>query len=314
MLRVEKENIRDLLIFSLREILGLSQAGGKSKSDVKILQMLGVIGGSGLYELEGIKVLEELEISTPFGKPSAPLLVGEVEGKRVVFLARHGREHSYPPHLVPYRANLWALREVGVTRVFAVSAVGGINPLLKPGDFVLVDNFLDFTKGREVTFYEGRLSKEVEGSDEVARLLREGKVVHIDVTDPYCPQMRETVARILEEKGFRFHDRGVYACTEGPRFETRAEIKALSLLGADVVGMTGVPEVVLARELTMCYCSLCVVANPAAGISQNRLTSDEVINLMKEKEKQIKGIILELIKRLEDRSCSCADILKGAEV
>ncbi len=277
--------------------------------------MLGIIGGSGLYSLEGLKIVEELSINTPFGRPSSTVLIGELEGKKVAFIARHGREHSFPPHLVPYRANLWALREVGVNRVLAVSAVGSINKVIKPGDFVLIDSFLDFTKGREHTFYEGINSPDVKGTDKVAELLRNKKVVHIDVSEPYCPQMRNLLGTILLEKGVRYHTRGVYACTEGPRFETPAEIRALELLGADVVGMTGYPEVALARELAMCYISLCVVANPAAGISQNRLTSDEVLELMKEKEALIREIVREFLLKLpEERSCGCEDILEGAEV
>ena len=277
--------------------------------------MLGIIGGSGIYKLEGIKVVEEKEIKTPFGEPSSPVVIAKIEGKKVAFLARHGKGHKYPPHLVPYRANLWALREVGVKRVLGISAVGGINKLLLPGDFVVVDDFLDFTKSRKSTFYEGIYSPNVDGNDQVARLLNEKKVVHIDVSQAYCPQMREVLIGVLQEKGFRHHRKGVYACTEGPRFETPAEIKMLEKLGADIVGMTGYPEVVLARELTMCYASLCVVANPAAGIAGYRLTSDEVINLMKQKEKEIKEIVVEFIKRLpEERTCGCDKVLEGAEV
>ncbi len=277
--------------------------------------MLGIIGGSGLYELDGLKVEDEKTLRTPFGEPSSPLVLGELEGRKVAFLSRHGRDHSIPPHLVPYRANLWALREVGVKRVLAVSAVGGINRLLRVGDFVVIDNFMDFTKGRASTYYEGRFSANVEGEDKVANLLKGKKVVHIDVTESYCPQMRSLLIDILSRRGLRHHKAGVYACTEGPRFETSAEIKALERLGADVVGMTGYPEVVLARELTMCYASLCVVANPAAGISDHRLTSDEVIELMKQKEEEIKGVITEFIRLLpQERKCGCENVLEGAEV
>ncbi len=277
--------------------------------------MIGIIGGSGLYDLEDLKVIEEVAPETPFGSASSPVIVGEIHGKRVAFLARHGRDHSHPPHLVPYRANLWALRKAGVTRVLGVSAVGSINKLFRAGDFVVIDNFLDFTKKREDTYYEGRFSKEVEGEDRVAQLLREKKVVHIDVTDPYCIQMRLQLIEILEEIALRHHPAGVYACTEGPRFESAAEIKMLEKVGADVVGMTGYPEVVLARELTMCYASLCVVANPAAGISQGRLTSDEVLELMAEREKDIKRVVSEFIRRLpEEKTCGCDRVLDGAEV
>ncbi len=277
--------------------------------------MLGIIGGSGLYHFEELEIREERRISTPFGEPSAPVLIGRLGGREVAFLARHGKDHSYPPHLVPYRANLWALREVGVERVLAISAVGSINRLFKPGDFVLIDSFIDLTRGREKTYYEGKFSRKVEGKDKVAELLREGKVVHIDVSEPYCPELRAVLAGILEEGRYRFHPAGVYACTEGPRFETPAEIGMLEKLSADVVGMTGCPEVVLARELTMCYASLCVVANPAAGISSVRLTSDEVLEMMSAKEREIREILKILAKRLPDRrSCSCGDILEGAAV
>ena len=277
--------------------------------------MIGVIGGSGLYDLEDLKVVEEVSPETPFGSASSPVIVGEIHGKRVAFLARHGRDHSYPPHLIPYRANLWALRKAGVTRVLAISAVGSINKLFRAGDFVVIDNFLDFTKKREDTYYEGKLSKEVEGEDKVADLINSKKVVHIDVTDPYCIQMRLQLIEILEDMSLRHHPAGVYACTEGPRFESAAEIKMLEKVGSDVVGMTGYPEVVLARELTMCYASLCVVANPAAGISQGRLTSDEVLDLMAEREKDIKRVVSEFIRRLpEEKTCDCDRVLDGAEV
>ncbi len=277
--------------------------------------MLGIIGGSGLYNLEEFKLTGSFSLNTPFGKPSSEVKLCEYEGRKVAFISRHGEGHSYPPHLVPYRANLWALREVGVNRVLAVSAVGSINRDYKPGDFVLVDSFLDFTKERASTYYEGRFSKKVEGNDEVARLLNEGKVVHIDVSEPYCPQIRKELSEVLRKLGLEFHYGGVYVCTEGPRFESVAEIKMLEKLGGDVVGMTGYPEVVLARELTMCYASLCVVANPAAGISQNRLTSDEVIELMKNREKDIETILKEFIRYLsESRTCGCKNALEGAEV
>jgi len=277
--------------------------------------MLGIIGGSGLYKLEGVKVKKELEVRTPFGEPSSPVVIAEIEGREVAFLARHGKNHEYPPHMVPYRANLWALREVGVKRVLGISAVGGINELLMPGDFVVIHDYLDFTKTRKSTYYEGKYSVDVKGGDKVAKLLREKKVVHVDMSEAYCPEMRELLIQIFKEKGMRFHPKGVYACTEGPRFETPSEIKMLKLAGADVVGMTGYPEVALARELTMCYVSVCVVANPAAGIAGYRLTSDEVIKLMKEKEEEIKEIVLEFVKKLpEIRHCECEKSLEGAEV
>ncbi len=277
--------------------------------------MIGVIGGSGLYKLEGFEIVKKLKVGTPFGEPSSEVVIAKVGDRELAFISRHGEGHVYPPHLVPYRANLWALRELGVNRVLAVSAVGGINRAFKPGDFVVIDDLLDLTKNRKDTFYEGKFSLPVDGNDKVAKLLKEGKVVHIDASQLYCPQMRSLLFEVLEDLKLSYHPSGVYACTEGPRFETPAEIRAIERLGGDVVGMTGYPEVVLARELTMCYASICIVANPAAGIAGYRLTSDEVIGLMKEKEQEIGRLIVEFVKRLpEERTCGCDRILDGAEV
>ncbi|MFN3871091.1 MAG: S-methyl-5'-thioadenosine phosphorylase [Aquificaceae bacterium] len=277
--------------------------------------MIGIIGGSGLYKLDIFNVLERIEIRTPFGEPSSPVVVAKVGDKEVFFISRHGEGHIYPPHKVPYRANLWAFRELGVNRVLAISAVGSINKKFHPGDFVLVDDLLDFTKKRENTFYEGKYSIPVKGEDKVAKLLKEGKVVHIDSTQLYCPQMRAVMMEVLEDLKLPYHLSGTYACTEGPRFETPAEIRMIEKLGGDVVGMTGYPEVVLARELTMCYTSLCIVANFAAGIAGYPLTSDEVINLMKQKEEEIGKVILEFLKRIpQERVCRCDNILEGADI
>ncbi|MFN3471297.1 MAG: S-methyl-5'-thioadenosine phosphorylase [Aquificaceae bacterium] len=277
--------------------------------------MIGVVGGSGLYKLEGFEIVDKIKVRTPFGDPSSPVVMVKVAGKKLFFLSRHGEGHTYPPHLVPYKANLWAFRELGIKRVIAISAVGGINRKLSPGDFVVVDDLLDFTKKRKDSFYEGKFSLPVDGEDKVARLLKEGKVVHIDATQLYCPQMRRVMIGVLERLKLPYHASGVYACTEGPRFETPAEIRMIERLGGDVVGMTGYPEVVLARELAMCYMSLCVVANPAAGIAGYRLTSEEVINLMKQKEEEIGRILAEFVKELpEERDCGCEKILDGAEV
>ncbi|MFN3813463.1 MAG: S-methyl-5'-thioadenosine phosphorylase, partial [Aquificaceae bacterium] len=203
---------------------------------------------------------------------------------------------------------------VGVRRILAISAVGSINPRFSPGDYVIVDDFLDLTKRRECTYYEGIRSQKAKGDDKVARLLREGKVVHVDMSEPYCSHMRRVLADVLEERRLPYHSAGTYACTEGPRFETPAEIKAIEKLGGDIVGMTGYPEVVLAKELTMCYASLCVVTNPAADVG-HRLTSEEVISLMKKKEKEIRDILMQFIERLPGtRECNCVNALEGAEI
>jgi len=279
--------------------------------------MLGIIGGSGLYQIDGIKILDEIAIETPFGEPSDKYIITQYKGRKVVFLPRHGKGHKYPPHLINFRANIWGFRKLGVDKILSISAVGGINPNLNPGDFVISDQFIDFTKSRVQTFYEGVCSKndDTEIKDEVSELLKNKRVVHIDVTDPFCPEMRDVLIKVCDKNNFPFHQKGVYAATEGPRLETSAEIKFLRLIGADIVGMTLVPEIVLARELKMHFASISVVTNLAAGISQNRLTSDEVVEMMKEKNEQIKTVVLDFIENIPERfNCECENVLKGAAI
>ncbi len=281
--------------------------------------MLAVIGGSGLYRIEGLKVLEEIDVETPFGKPSSPIIKAEYGGKPIFFLARHGRNHEYPPHRVPYRANIWALKSLGVKWVLAINAVGGINPLLEPGDYVVVDQFLDFTKGRPQSFYEGKFSPDYRAKSDQKweKLLELKKVVHIDVSNPFCLTLREILLETLSELNLKFHGRGTYVATEGPRLESTAEIRAFSLLGGDVVGMTMVPEVVLARELELHYAGLAVVTNPAAGTVARKLTSEEVIEMMKRKEEELKSVVLGFAERVYTRriwNCGCEITLEGAEI
>ncbi|MEZ0323692.1 MAG: S-methyl-5'-thioadenosine phosphorylase [Hydrogenothermaceae bacterium] len=279
--------------------------------------MIGIIGGSGLYNIEGIKVLEEIKIETPFGKPSDNYIIAEYKNRKVIFLSRHSRGHKFPPHLINYRANIWGFRKLGVNKILSVSAVGGINPNLNPGDFVVLDNFLDFTKSRVQTFYEGIYSKDSDTNyqDEIDEYLNKKRVVHIDITEPFCPVLREGLIRACKENGSKFHEKGIYVATEGPRLETRAEIKMFSDMGFDVVGMTLVPEVVLARELKMHFCAISVVTNLAAGISENRLTSDEVVEMMHQKNEEIKQVILRFLDTLPDKfNCNCEEVLKGAAI
>ncbi|MCX7760173.1 MAG: S-methyl-5'-thioadenosine phosphorylase [Hydrogenothermaceae bacterium] len=279
--------------------------------------MIGIIGGSGLYNIEGIKVLEEVKVETPFGEPSDSYIVAEYKDKKVIFLPRHGRGHKFPPHLINFRANIWGFRKLGVNRILSVSAVGGINPNFNPGDFVISDNFVDFTKSRIQTFYEGIYSKDSDTNyqDEVEEYLNTKRVVHIDVTEPFCPIMRESLIKACRENGSKFHEKGVYVATEGPRLETKAEIKMFSNMGFDIVGMTLVPEVVLARELKIHFGSISIVTNLAAGISENRLTSDEVVEMMHKKNEEIKQVILKFLDILPDNfNCQCEEVLKGAAI
>ncbi|MEM2638281.1 MAG: S-methyl-5'-thioadenosine phosphorylase [Candidatus Hadarchaeales archaeon] len=249
---------------------------------------IAVIGGSGFYEISNVQ-MRKFDIKTPYGIVIG-VRIGEIGGKKIAFLARHGESHSIPPHRVNYRANIWALHSIGVERILATSACGAINRKFKPGDFILVTQFLDFTKSRPSTFFEGGKSG----------------VAHIDVSEPFCPQLRKVVKSVAENLGFKIREGGVYACMEGPRFETPAEIRALEKLGADMVGMTLVPECVLARELGICYSSVAIITNYAAGISRNILTHSEVLEMMKKKNEEIKKIFLSVIQKLPgERNCSC---------
>ncbi len=279
--------------------------------------MTGIIGGSGLYNVEGVKVLDEVTLCTPFGNPSDKYILTDIDGKKVVFLPRHGKGHRFPPHLINYRANIWGFRKLGVDKIISVSAVGGINPLLKPGDFVISEQFIDFTKCRDSTFYEGELSKDDDtGIDDLVKeYLNSKKVVHIDVTDPFCSHMKKVAADIMEKNGLRYLTGATYIATEGPRLETSAEIRAFSSLGADIVGMTLVPEVVLARELNMHFLSISLVTNPAAGIKGERLTSKEVIEMVSKKNEEIKNVLIQIIKSLpENLNCKCKEVLFDAAI
>lgn len=249
-----------------------------------------VIGGTGVYDPTWLKDSRDETIDTPYG--SAVVTAGTLgtSGQPVVFMNRHGRGHSTPPHQVNYRANLWALKSLGVGRVVATAAVGSLNLAMPPGNLVLVDQFLDFTKSRPSTFFDGG---------------PEG-VVHTDFTEPYCLAARERIAASGAEVGVPLTMGGVYVTTEGPRFETPAEIRAYRILGGDLVGMTGVPEVVLARELGLCYTTIALVTNFAAGISRTALTHEEVLEVMASNVHRLREVMAGALVRLaEDYPCSC---------
>ena len=244
---------------------------------------IAVIGGSGFYEFFEGKIEKR---NTPFGQ-SAPITTFQVNGKHVFFLARHGKEHSIPPHKVNYRANIFALRELQVTHVLATNAVGSCRLEIKPGDFVIPDQLIDFTSGRLSTFYEGDLNAK--------QSVEFKKVKHTDVSYPYQGAMRKTMLNVLSEcKDIEYHTSGTYICTNGPRFETAAEIQMAKHVGGDIVGMTSAPEVFLARELDLDYASICLVTNYGAGI-QGRISHEEVFEIFKQKLKIVKDIIIDCI-------------------
>lgn len=253
--------------------------------------MIGIIGGTGVYKL--VEKGEEIEskiIETPYGKsPSISLFI--LEGETVAFMPRHRQGHQHPPHMINYRANVYALKELGVERIIATNAVGSLHKYVKPGDFFLPSDFMDFTTRRKSTFYNQ-------------------KTVHVDVSQPYCPHLREVLL-----KSGQMIDGGVYVCTEGPRFETPAEVEMFRILGGTVVGMTGLPEAVLARELEMCYASICLVGNYAASISPSKVTMDEVFQIMHEKKKDLTNLIYNSILKISSvRNCHCHCALEGAEL
>ncbi len=251
---------------------------------------LAIIGGTGVYDPRVLSDIREEEVRTPYG--DVRLRVGTYKGEEVAFLPRHGAKHSVPPHLINYRANIWALKELGVERVVATTAVGSLNRNMKPGDFVLVDQFIDFTKGRPSTFFNGG----------------EQGVVHTDFTEPYCPEIRGVLRQAAQAAGITLHDGGTYVCTEGPRFETPAEIRMFERLGGDLVGMTNVPEVVLAREIGICYATVSMVTNFAAGISPNILTHDEVLEVMAGNGEKLKKLILGTLGSIPvARGCGCGN-------
>ena len=221
--------------------------------------MLAIIGGSGLSQLANLQITQRRVVRTPFGEPSGPLTYGAIRDREVVFLARHGHGHRIPPHEVNYRANVWALKESGADAVVSVASVGGIRADLGPGVLLVPHQIIDYTWGRRSTFFEGTGAP----------------VTHIDFTEPYSEPLRIRILRAGRECGQPIHDGGVYATTQGPRLETSAEIGRLERDGADVVGMTGMPEAALARELALDYASIGVVANFAAG----RGGSTHAINL-----------------------------------
>ena len=211
--------------------------------------MFAIIGGSGLTQLANLTISRREVVRTPYGEPSAALVFGQISDRQVVFLARHGSGHTIPPHAINYRANIWALSERGVTGIVSVASVGGIHPDLRPGDILIPDQLLDYTWGRKATYHDGS----------------DGTVTHTDFTDPYDQHLRERLLNAAKHAEIAVRASAIHAVTQGPRLETAAEINRYEKDGADVVGMTAMPEAVLARELSMPYAAINVVANYAAG-------------------------------------------------
>ena len=219
-----------------------------------------IIGGTGLTQLEGLTIRQSLPMNTPYGAPSGEIQIGEFAGREVMFLARHGHPHRLPPHRINYRANVWALKQAGAQAILAVNAVGGIHADMGSGHFCVPHDLVDYTSTRDHTFFADDLEQ----------------VTHVDFSHPYSQPLRARLIAALAAEGCAFSDFGVYGCTQGPRLETAAEIVRLERDGCDIVGMTGMPEAALARELELEYACLALVVNPAAGKSSSVITMVEI--------------------------------------
>jgi 5'-methylthioadenosine phosphorylase len=257
---------------------------------------IGIIGGTGLYDPKLLKNIEEVEINTPYGTPSDAFTIGELAGRRVAFLARHGRKHTIRPTDVNSRANMFAFKKLGVRRVLAVSTVGSLKEEFKPGELAFVDQFIDRTTRREQSFYT------------------QDRVCHISVADPMCPEIRKVLISVAKETKIKAHSTGTYVCIEGPRFSTKAESKMYQMWGADVVGMTLVPECVLAREAELCYATTAMVTDYDCW-KDHPVTTEEIVATMKANSEKVKRILVETVSKLpKEQTCECKCALKNALV
>jgi 5'-deoxy-5'-methylthioadenosine phosphorylase len=246
------------------------------------MQLVAIIGGSGLTRLKNLEITHHEVVRTPFGEPSAPLVYGHLGGQRAVFLARHGHGHTIPPHEVNYRANIWALKEAGASHVIAVNAVGGITPDMTSGRLAIPDQIIDYTSGRAHTYFG----------------IEQQSVTHIDFTWPYCEELRQAVIGAARDARQEVVEHGTYGATQGPRFETIAEIRRMERDGADIVGMTGMPETALARELGLCYACIALVVNPAAGKAEGIISIQEIEHILEGGMDQVRRLLEQVLPRL----------------
>lgn len=258
---------------------------------------IGIIGGSGLYQVGIIKDIEEIDVETPFGKPSDKITLGEIEGVEVVFLPRHGKGHQFPPHKVNYRANIFAMKECGVEYLVSTAAVGSLKKEIKPCDFVIADQLIDRTAKRETSFFD------------------EGIVVHAGFADPFCKTLSDLAYKTVKEQGVDVH-RGTYICMEGPQFSTRAESNLYRSWNVDVIGMTLAPEAKLAREAEMCLCGILTVTDYDCWYEgEEDVTVASVVENLKKNDKSMANIIKKLIPKIKfKRKCECKNALEYAVI
>ena len=256
---------------------------------------IGIFGGTGIYDSGLLKESKEITIDTPYGRTSDSITIGEFNGRKVAFMPRHGKKHTIPPHLINYKANIWAFKELGVKRIIAPSAVGSLKEEFEPGNFALPTQFIDFTKSRKGTFSE------------------DGRVIHISVADPFCPELQNIILDVANEQQVKIHNDATYVCIEGPRFSTKAESKFFKSTGADIIGMTLVPECQLAREAQICYASISTVTDYDVW-AEKPVTAKEVMETLSKNVEITKKILTVLIDKIpETKSCSCEKALEEAE-
>ncbi|CUU03314.1 MAG: S-methyl-5'-thioadenosine phosphorylase [Fimbriimonadales bacterium] len=260
---------------------------------------IGVFGGSGFYSF--LEKVEEVKIDTPYGPPSDLIAIGEIAGRKVAFLPRHGRKHSIPPHKINYRANLWAMKELGVTRIISPCAAGSLQRHVKPGDFVVADQYVDRTHGRADTFYEGPT------------------VYHVSPADPYCPVLRQLAIEEIRAHGIPVHEKGTIVVINGPRFSTKAESKWFTSMGWEVINMTQYPEAYLARELAMCVVNISLITDYDSGLvaegEVSPVTAEEVMHVFHQNAERIRKVIFGLIEKIPaERNCPCPRALDYARV
>ena len=256
---------------------------------------IGVFGGSGFYSL--LDDVEEASVDTPYGEPSAALSIGLLEGVRVAFLPRHGLKHQLPPHKINYRANLWAMKELGVTRIIGPCAAGSLKKDVKPGDFVVSDQLVDRTSGRKDTFYDGP------------------QTTHIAFADPYCPELRSLAIEAGINEGITIHERGTVVTIQGPRFSTRSESKWFQDAGWEVINMTQYPEAYLARELEICYANVALITDYDVGVAgeEDAVTHEAVIEVFTANNDKLRDLLFSLVPKIPmERACPCATALHGA--
>ena len=256
---------------------------------------IGVFGGSGFYSF--LDKVQEVKVDTPYGEPSAPISIGDVDGTDVAFLPRHGLQHQYPPHMINYRANVWAMKELGVERIIGPCAAGSLRKEVEPGHFVVSDQLVDRTTGRKDTFYDGP------------------QTTHISYADPYCPELRKLAIQTGESEGITVHPSGTVVTIQGPRFSTRAESKWFQDLGWEVINMTQYPEAYLARELEICYANIALITDYDVGVvgETEAVSHEAVLKVFTENNDKLRGLLFGMVKKIPaERTCPCATALQGA--